>query len=1122
MYFSSWYRNIAKALEKVPFGAVSQSSPNSGLIVMTCKSIILDGLDECDQPEVIIQLMVNVCRIDSVKLMLLIRQDQELHQMFDLSSKAGHRLNYAKLDVAHHNANDIEKFITKQLLILAESNDYVSQDADSIRQWISERALGMFQWVKLILHELRFAQSQDDVHRCLDRFPRELNKAYSKTFKRLIQTTGFDKDNAILVLKLLLAAYRPLKWLDLAVAFQLHQELRKDPELDVRSLGEIVEKAVQKAHRLPDSYFAFLGPLVDLRSTTDIVDMTKWHTTTDRRMTRTLVICHHSLTQWIEGTTSAVEMSSGYWQEFHFSRREAHKPLALLCLVMVSSRSRLSTYLRDIYSPKGTTSPFLNYAGEYWPFHLRAVGGESSTGLHKKMQYRDGVTRNLVLTDFAGATLEQSIDVTCAVLLALSISAKSINFQEVGSLSKMIALRNLMTSLFSATRAIEQLKLSLPDTSRTLRELRNSMEFPNDSYNSSVPFDTTTTTLGVNLDSESMLRVLATLRTRAYPTSLLQWQQQRRREKHIQNLCLTSRALRQLSILLAVDPLRTWINSQTGDSGVSPIVSLAHTSEAIDTYLAASLLPPELFSRYDFRDQFNSEHKHPQYGLIVAACRELSRQNDSSLDPTFYKEHVMKHYRISVWDWTITRLLIASLQMSPDDPSGMDHAIKYWLASNYIWPKNPSNIEWVSAFQIMSWLPFQSMTRNVRKTKRLISTLSRAGAVFCFKYLVQTAPLLEHVFISAAMNWMLWYRFWKPTLGLLSQNWSDFVIAFVLYILRCRYSPWLFGTLQVASWNSIWGPIFDIQGIVADPRGYVHPFTPSKWPWVTFFYYLVQELTIWYSSIFDVFGYMSEGTSLDKGPKSSLRRTTFHPHWANRNTHGYWQGLWIAFASRGLAILVSFRRLLFIERLLFIPVFWIYDLTKAAAQLFQSSPLQWKKMLGYGSQLGLFAYGRSSGVLGSIKLYLRIWVWSSLFSWYQTSSLLGLSYRHIIFPVMSICTQGLGHYYKNLMAKLTWTIQSINVYEARITHALSGLEIRAVVLALAGIICATLPLLWYIISDPLNMGSAARSCKRAEALARQATSIEEPFDFLEWRGSETRTEGTIAFTNLLIDLDRED
>jgi hypothetical protein len=295
------------------------------------RSIIIDGLDECDKPGEIMGHLKFVRQIKTVHLLLLSRHDHELDMLI---SRQDHEVSksfscpaFLKLDIAQYNANDIDHFITDELLSLASSNIYVHEETDSVRQLISKDARGMFQWVNLVLYQLNSAKSKDDVYRFLQQFPRGLNEAYSTTFERLSQTEGFDKEAAVLVLKVLMAAYRPLQWLDLAVAFLLHSELRKHPRLNIQHVEEMVDVAIKKAYELPDSYFGFLGPLIDIRDAGDIIDTVGWDGVTDRRRTRTVVICHHSFTQWIDGTASAVKKSSEWWQEFHFTTVDAHKPL---------------------------------------------------------------------------------------------------------------------------------------------------------------------------------------------------------------------------------------------------------------------------------------------------------------------------------------------------------------------------------------------------------------------------------------------------------------------------------------------------------------------------------------------------------------------------------------------------------------------------------------------------------------------------------------------------------------------------------------------------------------------------------------------------------------------------
>lgn len=291
---------------------------------------------------------------------------------------------------------------------------------------------------------------------------------------------------------------------------------------------------------------------------------------------------------------------------------------------------------------------------------------------------------------------------------------------------------------------------------------------------------------------------------------------------------------------------------------------------------------------------------------------------------------------------------------------------------------------------------------------------------------------------------------------------------------------------------------------------------------VGLFYYFAQEMIIWGLSIFDVLAtQMPEGTPIDIFPESLLRRTSFRLDWTNGDPHQNLAKLRKACISHGFAIFVTFRRLLFVERILSSLIVWIYELIKAAVAMAHLSPWRGKSMLMYGVQLGSFAYGRSNRA-GGIKLLLRIYVWSWLLSWYQLSSLFGLVYHYAYPPAKSICIRAFAHYSERLMTGLTSTLQSIDDHETRAVQVVNGLDIRTLVFALAGAICVAGLLFWYIMSDPLNLDSVARSCEKAEELARKVTSIEDLIAFLKWRANGTKTQDEIAFTQLLIDLDRED
>ncbi len=135
---------------------------------------------------------------------------------------------------------------------------------------------------------------------------------------------------------------------------------------------------LRKTRQLPANYFAFLGPLVDIRQSVANDSHPADPGTTASRPTRTVALCHHSLYQWIDGSEKSVDSAAPWWKHMHFTRTQAHVTLAGLSLAMVSSKLTLSAYLQDFHYPDRRTNPLLNYSGVYWFAHLRAVGASAN------------------------------------------------------------------------------------------------------------------------------------------------------------------------------------------------------------------------------------------------------------------------------------------------------------------------------------------------------------------------------------------------------------------------------------------------------------------------------------------------------------------------------------------------------------------------------------------------------------------------------------------------------------------------------------------------------------------------------------------------------------------------
>lgn len=271
------------------------------------------------------------------------------------------------VNITNHNSSDILSFIENAVSALALVNNPIAEVVPTVVERLSREAHGMFQWVHLVLYELEYATTRVKVLRTMERFPDNLSEAYASTFQPLSKTPSFEPDILALVLNLPTASYRTSTWEDFAMAVLLKNELDSRRWLDAQSLQECIDDAVTKTRELPANYFAFIGPLVDIRqSTADNSHHPAGPAATASRPTRTVALCHHSLYQRIEGSEKNVVSTAPWWKDMHFTWTRAHGTLAGLSLAMISSKSTLSAYLQDFYCPARSTTPFLNYCGEYW------------------------------------------------------------------------------------------------------------------------------------------------------------------------------------------------------------------------------------------------------------------------------------------------------------------------------------------------------------------------------------------------------------------------------------------------------------------------------------------------------------------------------------------------------------------------------------------------------------------------------------------------------------------------------------------------------------------------------------------------------------------------------------
>ena len=139
--------------------------------------IVVDALDECRDPRVLIEQLQHISHLDHISVILTSRREAALCSMLQGSSS----IEMTPEDVDA----DIEAYV--------ESKIVGTQLADpAVRSSVVNRLCGlhggMFLWVHLILEELRYCLTISAVHKELQELPEGMRGLYKKILGRLQST----------------------------------------------------------------------------------------------------------------------------------------------------------------------------------------------------------------------------------------------------------------------------------------------------------------------------------------------------------------------------------------------------------------------------------------------------------------------------------------------------------------------------------------------------------------------------------------------------------------------------------------------------------------------------------------------------------------------------------------------------------------------------------------------------------------------------------------------------------------------------------------------------------------------------------------------------------------------
>ncbi|OJJ75285.1 hypothetical protein ASPBRDRAFT_40571 [Aspergillus brasiliensis CBS 101740] len=169
-------------------------------------TLVLDAFDECDPASRgnLIRLFEDLLSSSTrpVKVFIASRPDRDVQQQVR---------SHPNIEVqATDNHQDIQAYISQEMLRLFEKNSAFRKLQDEIESTLSDKCQGMFQWTYLQIKQLEKCISPEAIRDCLGALPKTLDETYDRLYEEIENHPPHDRDLALRALKWVLAAREPL------------------------------------------------------------------------------------------------------------------------------------------------------------------------------------------------------------------------------------------------------------------------------------------------------------------------------------------------------------------------------------------------------------------------------------------------------------------------------------------------------------------------------------------------------------------------------------------------------------------------------------------------------------------------------------------------------------------------------------------------------------------------------------------------------------------------------------------------------------------------------------------------------------------------------------------------
>ena len=298
---------------------------------------VLDGLDEADQPQLLIKLLSKIKSPSPIRILIVSRYMKELMPLY------GKNMEFIHEEIT---SSDTVEDITAYTKYMISSTLRADMVLDEICDKVLQKAGGSFLWVALALSQLKDNwHTRNDITQVLNDLPEEMEPLYARMIRIVSEQAARPRVVASRILAWAVCAFRPLELAELEAAL--------NPEF-----GEFTN--------LRDTISEICGNFVVVRnSRLTLIHDTARHFLLYRTGGLPLTIDYRLGNEHIALTCLRLFMQDDKNWKRTFNQADENQPSSAL------------THANGYFAGVFENNPFLSYATTYWAYHVSLASSRS-------------------------------------------------------------------------------------------------------------------------------------------------------------------------------------------------------------------------------------------------------------------------------------------------------------------------------------------------------------------------------------------------------------------------------------------------------------------------------------------------------------------------------------------------------------------------------------------------------------------------------------------------------------------------------------------------------------------------------------------------------------------------